>query len=181
MIIVISGDPGSGKSTLREKLKQTTGFPDFYAGGFWRSRIPKGEDIDIFYKKLASNPHAERELDAYQAEIMRKEKNLIIEGRVTPFLAPEIPKIKIFLRVSPEEGAKRLSNRKEYNGLPLEEIQKRTAERIDTERARYEKLYGISDHLNTAWFDIVINTTSKNQNEVFESTWLVLEHYPYQI
>jgi predicted cytidylate kinase len=175
--IVLSGDLGSGKSTQRTRIANALGYEEFYAGGYWRKKAERmGLLIEEFYAHHVT-AEMDRELEAYQEHLIRKTANLVIEGRVVPFLAPETPKLKVFLSVSPAIGAERQKKRPENSAFSIAEIMRRTEERTAGERERYRTLYGISNHLDKRFFDIIIDTDASEPDDVFEKLMrLIQEH-----
>lgn len=157
--IAVSGLPNSGKSTLTAKLALILGYTRHYTGGIFREMASaKGMTIEEFYPTVT--PDVERVVDHIQEHRMRTETRIIVEGRVAPFLAPDIPKITVFLAVDPRIGAERAKLRaKEFAKLPVEEIMKVIGERVAAERAHYRTIYGIEDHMDSSRFDLVIDTS----------------------
>lgn len=181
-VVTLSGDPGSGKSTLRALLAKELGYAEFYAGALIREMAQrKNMLVEEFYKSLANDPQEEMELDKLQMEIIRAQKDIIVEGRIAPFLAPEVKKFRLYLAVSPMEGARRQRMRKENAAFSIEEIRIRTEERIATERVRYQSLYGIPDHLDKTKFDCVIETDGKLPKDTLQETVTRLREFERKI
>lgn len=172
-IIAISGHPAAGKTVLANKLAPALGFENFYMGQIFRDLAAEaGLDINEFYKKLKEDPELEKSIDQKQIELMQTKNNLVIQGRMTPFLPCVFGKINILLQVDAKTAARRLSQDEKNKGKSLEELESWFNERIRTERARYRKLYGeiygIEDHFDPKRFDIVIDTTLLTPEKVLE-------------
>jgi cytidylate kinase len=162
-VIRVSGDPGSGKTTLARTLAIELGYEFSYTGGIFRQMAEeKGKSIEEFYTEMKNNPDLEKEIDSRQAQLMDTGRDLVVDGRMAPFMPCHFPTINLLMKVSPEEGARRLKNRSENSALPLEEVQKRAEKRVREERERYKALYDIEDHLDEKAFDIVLNTDILN-------------------
>lgn len=169
-IIRVSGHPGAGKTTFCGMLAEKLGYEYFYAGKLFRELAAKaGLPIEEFYKQLAADPSREKDIDDRQRELMRQKDNLIIEGRIAPFLPASFPVVNILLTVDPLEGARRQGLRPENAGRSVEEIHERTRERIAHEREHYRLLYGVSDHFSPDHYDIVIDTTTRNAEQTLAS------------
>lgn len=165
-VIRVSGYPGAGKTTLSKKLAEELGYKHYYTGGIFRDMAKeKGMSIEEFYNFMAAHPDREKELDLKQEEIMQKENNVVMEGRVAPFLKCAFPTINVLLLVDHVEGAKRELNRGEKTGISVQEMQKLTEERVKSEAERYKALYGIEHHLDQSHFDIVVDTTNIEPKE----------------
>jgi len=169
-VIRVSGDNGAGKTTLCVRLSKHLGFGYSYAGGIFRA-MAKERDLSIeeFYAMLDAEPELEREVDRRQEQLMKTMGNLIVEGRMAPFLPCPFTTINLFLEVGELEGARRQTLRPENRDKSTQEMLALSRERIRNERIHYRELYGISDHLDQSCFDIVIDTTELSIDEVFET------------
>jgi len=173
-IIRVSGHLGAGKTTVCKKLSEALGYKNHYTGDIFRQLAEeKGLSIEVFYKQMVNSPELEKEIDNRQEKLMLAEDNLVVQGRIAPFLSwnHSYKKINLFFGVSDEEGARRQLKRKENEGKKLEEMLKLSQERTSEERKRYRILYPhIVDYLDKGAFDIVIDTTFLNEDEVFIET-----------
>lgn len=168
-VIRVSGNPGSGKTTLCRRLADYLGYVHHYTGGIFREMArEKNLSIEEFYAEMASNPDLEKTIDERQAELMRKNDNLVVEGRIAPFQPSPYKTVNILIKVDPEEGARRRMGEPENGGKSLEEILLLTEARIQNEREHYKAIYGIDDHLSEKYFDFVLDTTNLSPDEVFE-------------
>jgi len=176
MRIIVSGPPKAGKTTVSNLLAAELGYKQFYAGSIFKQMAANlGKDINQFYREVAKNPELELRIDTEQEKFIRDNDNIVVQGRIAPFLAPEIPKVKIFLKVDLMEAARRQAE-KEGDKRTLLEIAAALSERIAEERAHYarlRKLYGgfynnFEDHLDEKNFDIVIDTTFMDEQETLE-------------
>ena len=160
LVIRISGHPGSGKTTLARNLAKLLGFQFSYTGGIFREMAEKyKKSLEDFYREMKKNPDLEKAIDALQAKLMNEGNNLVVDGRIAPFQPCDFTAVNVLLTVSDEEGAKRLALRPENKNIRRSKIKQRAKKRVREERTRYQKLYGIDDHLAKKYFDVVINTT----------------------
>jgi cytidylate kinase len=181
MIITLSGNPGSGKSTIAKMLVEKLGLERIYAGGMWR-RMAEKKDLSAGEFSVYAKTHADEtdlELDHAVREEAQKlaaqGKDLLVEGRVQYHFIPE--SIKIFVSVSPEEGAKRIWKdlqqqdtklaRNEGNFNSYAEVLKGTHQREQVDCKRYIKLYG-TDYLDLKNYDFVVDTTNITAAEATE-------------
>src|SRR3989344_6032866 len=179
MVIRVSGYPGAGKTTLCLRLIKELGY-DYHAASavFRRIAEERGGSIEAFYTSLASNPDFEREVDAEQTRLLAKHEHLIVDGRIAPFLPCPFPSLNILLLADPTEAARRNLRRPENVGRTIEDMQTQTEERIRVERAHYQALYGIDDHLGPAHYDLVIDTTTLTPEDVFEAVMDQVKLFP---
>ena len=181
MIITISGTPGAGKSSIAKIIEQELKATRVYAGSIMRE---KARAQSITLQELAiqaeKKPRIDEEVDREVAAMAHKsddqKKIIIVEGRVQFHLIPK--SIKIFITVSPEEGAKRIyqdlcnpQKNKERNEGTIkttkEQVLEETQKRQEQDRARFQKLYKI-DYTNPANYDLIIDTTSITLKEAAE-------------
>ena len=107
MIISLSGAEGAGKSTIAKMLAAKLGWPRYYMGRIWREKAQeKGLTLVEYQKMGETDPSIDREIDEYQKKLGETLDNFVIEGRTSWYFIPH--SFKIFLDVSPEEGAKRI-------------------------------------------------------------------------
>ncbi|MFZ2192859.1 MAG: cytidylate kinase family protein [Candidatus Moraniibacteriota bacterium] len=181
MIITITGEPGSGKSTIGKKLAQKLNYKHYYIGQIRRDAAKKkGMTLAEYNKYGETHPETDIEVDDYQKNLGEKENNFVIEGRTSWFLIPH--SLKIYISVNPLEGAKRVfkelqsdNNRNEDHALlSVEDVLKSHTEREASDALRYQKYYGknCSDKSN---FDLMVDTTNLNQEEAFNEVWNHLE------
>ena len=159
MKITITGDPGSGKSTVSKMLSQELKLKYSSTGEMFR-RI--AHDMNLSFKELTQ--HAEKDaridkrIDNYQKTLGKKEDNFILEGRLGFHFIPD--SIKIKLTVKPEEAAKRImqDKRRDESYLNLQEAIKAVNERKASEKKRYKESYNI-DVEDSKNYDLIIDTT----------------------
>lgn len=165
-VIRVSGHPGAGKTTFCALLAEKLKYEYFYAGKLFRELAAQaGLPIEEYYQRLAADPRQEAAIDDRQRELMASRDNMIIEGRIAPFLPCVAPAINMLLTVDPMEGARRQQLRPENAARNVQEIHARTVSRITHEREHYRTLYGINDHFNPEHYDIVLDTTTRQPQE----------------
>jgi len=113
MIITISGNPGSGKSTVAKLLVKELGYERIYAGGIMREMAKeRGISLEELMQQARTETTIDTEVD-YRVrdrarELAQKGKNVLVEGRVQFYHLPE--SVKIFVKVDEREGARRIWN-----------------------------------------------------------------------
>ena len=172
--------PGSGKSTAAELLAKKLKAERIYVGGIRRELArEKGMTLQELNQYASQHPETDVDVDKKAAakarELEQNEAIVIVEGRTQFHFLPE--SIKIYMKVRPEEGAKRIwkdlqnkaaqEKRNEGNIPSFEAMKKRIYEREEEDAARYKKYYGI-DHRRESQYDLVIDTTTISPEKVVE-------------
>ncbi len=177
MIISLSGAAGSGKSTVAQMLADRLSWPRYYMGGLRRETAKKrGLTLEEYNKLGESDPATDQEVDYYQRDLGQNQDNFIIEGRTSWYFIPH--SLKIYLDVSPEEGAKRIfkslqqkNDRNEATGLKTrEDVLEANQNRIESDIKRYRQYYNIDvyDHKN---YDFYLDTTNLTFDQVFQAVF----------
>ena len=166
MTITISGNPGSGKSTVAELLEKKLGINYVYSGMVFRELAEKYDmTLEEFGKYCEENSDIDKEIDDRQLEILKK-GNIILEGRLAGWLAHSnnISAFKVAIIADIDIRAKRIVNREKGN---IETRKKEILERERSENIRYKKYYNF-DQKDTSIYDIVIDSGNKSPQEIVD-------------
>ncbi len=172
MIISITGNPGSGKSTIAKILVEKLKAQRINVGSMFREMArERGLTLEEFNLYAKSHPEVDIEADrraAAQARTLEKNGEIVLaEGRMQFHFLPE--SLKIFVYVDPAEGSKRIwkdlqsikenkeRNQKEYTSY--EETLAGTVIRDAEDAKRYEIIYGV-DIKDLKKYDFIVDTTS---------------------
>jgi len=182
VIISLNGQEGSGKSTIAKMIAEKLEIPRYYMGQIFRD-MAKERNINLpdFRKICDADPSFDKKVDDYIIKLSKEKDAFIIESRTAWHFLPG--SLKIYLKVTPEEAAKRiLKNTQEENNRgnedsnlnTIENIKKSILKRRTEDNERYFKLYGIKqdDRKN---YDCVIDTTNIPANEVFQKAMEFIE------
>jgi cytidylate kinase len=169
MLIVISGRPGAGKTTLAKHIAERYKLRYISAGEMFREISkqhgfePRGKPFLDFHERLERDKALSRKIDKeIDQKIIRKAKlgNVVVEGWLAAHLIKHAD-LKVFLNISPETAARRIAEREASNAKPELQITKRR-EHSFARRARIEYSIDINDVSN---FDIVLNTERFSPDE----------------
>jgi predicted cytidylate kinase len=166
VIITISGTPGSGKSTIGQLLKEKLRINYVYSGQIFRELAKKyNMSLEEFGRYCENNVIIDKELDEKQLKIL-KEGDVILEGRLAGWIAHKnnIKSLKIMLNADVETRIKRVIERE--NGDYKQRL-KEILKREKSEEKRYKKYYNI-DIKDTSIYDLIIDTSYKNPNEILK-------------
>ncbi len=169
MIITIGGTGGSGKNVVAEGLSKRLGY-NYYVMGDIRRLIAKemGITLEELNRIAEENPSTDIEVDKFQESLGKKEDNFIIVGRTSYHFIPH--SFKIFLKVDLEEGARRIlgADRSEESFDALEQAKSSLQRRLESDKKRYRKYYGIDPYGDLSQYDLVVDTTNMGIQEVID-------------
>ncbi len=159
MKITIAGKAGSGKSVVAKELAKELGLTHYSTGDFWRQIATEmGMDVLTLNKYAETHPEIDEKMDSRQKKL-GEEDDFVIDGRLSWHFIPD--SIKIFLDVTDEKGAERILGDKSRTTEGYHDIKDaviKLHERRDSEKKRYNDLYGINPY-DVSNYDIVIDTT----------------------
>jgi len=185
MKICITGFTGAGKSTLAKRLAKRFNLKIISGGemlkkialergfkdevGWWEK--PSGQK---FLEMRLKNLDVDMEIDRRLLEIAEREDNIILDAWTMAYLYKG-DAIKIYLKASLEERAKRVSKR---DRIGFNDALERVKRKDELTSAIYRKLYGfrLGDDLKP--FHIVIDTSRLKPDDVelivskFITSWL---------
>ena len=180
MIITISGNPGSGKSTIAKILVNKLNAQRIYVGGI-RRELAKEKGMTLEELNEYARSHTETDVDvdkkaaAKARELEKTADIIIVEGRTQFHFLPE--SIKIYIKVSLTEGAKRIwkdlqnkatqQERNEGKIDSIEQMKQQIVKREEEDAYRYNKYYHL-DVRDEAHYDLVLDTTNISAEEAAE-------------
>jgi CMP/dCMP kinase len=165
--ITISGDLGSGKSTVATELARRLGLRKVSLGDIHRAMAQS-----LGLTELQINRHTERsaevdqQVDAYQRDLAQSGEPLVVDSRLGWHFFADAYKVQ--LRTDPLTAARRVLGRAASEAeaySSLDETLLGLRERSDIERARFIRTYGV-DKARLENYDLVCDTTSATPGEV---------------
>lgn len=172
MNITISGNLGSGKSTICKILEQK-GFNVVTAGGIFR-QIAKERGIDVVELMSLQDDSVDELLDTRNKELGQKLDHTVFDSRMAWYFVPDA--MKVFVRIDIETAAMRIYNdatRDTEHNNSLEECRNNIIRRQRLERDRYRSLYG-QDIYDLKNYDIIIDGASGTPEELAD---IILTEY----
>jgi len=164
VVIAVSGQPASGKTTIAKKLAEHYGLR-YVSNGMLFRRLAEEKGIPFleFHKLAEQDENIDKLIDSMALEEAKK-GNVVIEGHLAGWVLKDVADVKIYLKASLEVRARRLAQRE---NMSIEDAIREITFREENNRKRYLKIYGI-DIRDLSVFDIVIDTTYLNVDEVLE-------------
>ncbi|GHT24006.1 hypothetical protein FACS189430_08210 [Bacteroidia bacterium] len=158
-IISITGDLGSGKSTVSDILCKELKYDYIYTGAIQRKIAEKyGMTTTELNKYAETHPEIDEEID-FTFRSLNDASNLIVDSRLAWFFIPN--SFKLFLKTNLMVAADRIckdKQRKNESYLSVDEAAKQMTERKTSENKRYMELYG-ADCSNLKLFDLLVDTS----------------------
>jgi cytidylate kinase len=173
-IISITGDLGSGKSTVSDVLKERLNYDYLYTGKIQREIANRYKMTTMELNKYAeTHPEIDAEIDA-TFRSLNQSTNLIVDSRLAWFFIPQ--SFKVFLKTNLIISINRISGDKQRINekyLSKEEASKNITARKLSENKRYIELYG-ANCADLSNFNLIIDTSFITPERVAE---IILAEY----
>lgn len=170
MIITLSGEIGSGKSTIGKELAKKLNYTYNSTGEIFKKQAKEHKiNLTDFLKYAEVNLNIDKKLDEKQRNT---KQNTVLDSRMGFYFAN--PDLKIWLKAPLDERVKRIAKRDSLENETFEEIKEKIKEREKIERDRYLRLYSI-DIFDEENYDLIIDTVEYNIEQVVEKIILMME------
>jgi cytidylate kinase len=155
MLITVSGPGGSGKSTLAASLADRLGYEHVSGGDIFRSIADERGLTPLQLNRRAEEDDAiDRDLDRRLRSTARDREDLVLESRLSGWMAGEYADLRVWLDAPLDVRAARIADRE---GKPVDQAREETRARAESEAGRYRSYYGI-DIEDRSIYDLVVNT-----------------------
>ena len=180
--IVISGWPAVGKTTIAAKLAEEFGLVLYNGGdilkmlaaekGYSTAREDWWDTAEAkkFMRERKSDPSFDKKVDKKLSELVKK-GGAVITSYTLPWLVKEESVIKLWLRGSTENRARRMANR---DSISFAEAKKIITLRDDENKKIYRRLYGFSFGEDLTVFDYMLNTDRLPLDPLIEISKLIV-------
>lgn len=163
--ISLFGLPGTGTSSVGKELSKKLNLTFSSSGDLFREMAKKkGLTLAEFGTLCEENSQIDRELDQKITTFGKENDNFVFDSRLAWYTIPQSFKIK--LECDEEEQIRRIIERE---GGEFEDVSKKTKERETSERKRYLQYYNIKNYMDDSHFDLIIDTTNLNIDQVVKT------------
>ena len=174
MLITISGPIGSGKSTVAAALAEELSYEHVSGGDIFRALADERGYTPLEFNKLAEeDEQIDRDLDRRLRKTARERDDLILESRLSGWMAGEYADLKFWFDAPAEIRAERVAERE---GRNFEDALSEMRARAESERKRYLAYYDI-DFGDLSIYDLALNTARWGPEEVMEIVRSSVEAY----
>lgn len=168
--IVLSGNAGSGKSTIGNLLSERLMVDFISIGAICRKRaVELRMDINEFQEHLKDDSAFDKSMDQYISEYARSKAGYVLDYRLGFYFLPD--SFKVLLKVSDETALKRMSVRnsldEDFSNVPDSEKLGIIRKRNQKMRNRFIETYGV-DFSNENSYDLIIDTDFASPDEITE-------------
>lgn len=182
IVICVAGMTGCGKSTLAKRLAKKYGLKYLSGGSMLKTLAKKmgykpdkrgwweSEEGMKFLQQRTKNPEFDKKVDK---ELMKwaKRGNVVFDSWTMSWLLKKSA-FKVWLEVTPEERARRLARR---DHISVEEALKVLKEKDAKTKSIYKDLYGFNLGEDLSPFNLILNTTELESDEVFQTLCMVID------
>ncbi|MBR6438647.1 MAG: cytidylate kinase family protein [Bacteroidales bacterium] len=167
--ITLSGELGSGKSTVANYLISKMPFRIVSAGLLFRQLAAKhGMSAKEFNQFIENDPKYDHYVDDTMAELGRTDEKIIFDSRMAWHFVPS--SFKIYLYVDVDTATERIFNdtgRVSESYTDKTTARKEIMERRQSELLRYQNFYhcNLDDYNN---YDLIVDTSHASRDEVNE-------------
>jgi cytidylate kinase len=158
-IITLSGDIGSGKSSVAAELQKLTAYDIIGTGKIQRAIAERRGLTTLELNRISETDRSvDDEIDNYVIETGKTQDNLIIDSRLAWHFIPAA--FKVYLSVDPLIGAERVfcAGRSDEHNPSLEATLQNNLKRQSYEDQRFYKLYNVHFRLYQN-YDLIVDTS----------------------
>jgi len=166
VVVVLSGLPGCGSSSIGKALASELGVEFFSAGKKYKS-FGKGENetekaIDFLGSEEGTSLPANKSIDDMQIELARK-GDIVIDAKAGIHFLRDIADLKVWLRANFDVRVKRVAMRERWS---FDEAVRKLKEKEKLEKELFMKVYDIDYLLQERDADLILDVSSVDVEDV---------------
>ncbi|MAS87554.1 MAG: hypothetical protein CMH30_06220 [Micavibrio sp.] len=175
-IVTLTGDLGSGKSSL-SKLLCASLKAEYYSTGFAQRAIADKMGISTLeLNKLADTDSSiDDKIDGVFKDLAQTKTNLVVDSRMAWHFLPR--SFKIRLKVNPFIAAERVMKDDKRQSEAYDSVEQAVdmiEQRKKSERERFLRYYNV-DIYDDSNYDLIIDTSGKTMDQVFKKVLAAIE------
>lgn len=167
--VAISGDLGSGKSTVTKALASKLGWRSVSTGEMQRTIAASRNLTTLELNHLAEEDFSvDSAVDAALKAIGENDDEVVLDSRMAWWFVPNA--LSVHVTVRPDVGDSRLLGRTDQKTEQYsspEQAQRHRAQRAQSERERFSSFYGV-DIQRLRNYDVIVDSTSATPAEIVE-------------
>lgn len=174
LVIVVSGPPGAGTSTVGKKIAERLNLRYLSPGKTYKSYLNEKEAkaaLEFWKTKFGSSKELHEKLDKDQIEIAKK-GNVVICGKLSIHFLKDIADYKIWLDVPIEVRAKRTAER---DKISYEEALEEISKRENIERIKWKEMYGFDYFDQKKIADLVLDSSDLTPKQTVDKILKFIE------
>lgn len=167
-VIVISGLPGCGSSTLGRLLAEKLGLKFFSLGKKFKEHGGTGTETDkainVWNSEKGDKKDFHESLDDMQVRLA-KEGNIVIDAKLGIHFLKDLANLCVWIHAPIKIRAERVASRENWT---IEQALKKLEEKAKLEKELFMKVYGIDYLSQEKNADLAIDVSSERPNEIVE-------------
>ena len=173
IVVVISGPPGSGSSTVGKRLARRMGLKFFSVGTYYKKfsneKNQSKAAFELWKTKFGSSEKLHNYMDKVLQKDMARKGNIVIDAKLGIHFLKNYSKFKIWLDVPLKIRGERAAKR---DKAPVEQSLKQILDREEIQKREWQRMYGF-DYLNQKYgADLVVDsskmTVTQTVNKIFD-------------
>ncbi len=158
-VVVISGPPGSGSTSVAKEVARRLGFKYFVPGKLHKKLSKSKEEsraaLEAWQTKKGKSKKTHEERDKLQIK-KAKRGNIVICGKLSVHFLKDLSDYKIWLDVPLRERARRTAKR---DGISISKAMKEIRKRQSIERKEWKRIYGFDYFYQKKIADFVLDSS----------------------
>ncbi|MCJ7428898.1 MAG: cytidylate kinase family protein [Candidatus Nanohaloarchaeota archaeon QJJ-5] len=167
-VIVISGPPGAGSSTVARGVAEELGIEYFSPGKHFKEKIDgnETESANLGWKDdELSSKSTHQSIDDLQKKVARQ-NDVVIDGKLSIHMVGDIADLNVWLTAPLSVRAQRSAER---DDMDVERAKEMMQERQRDEIEQWREMYGLNYMEQRKSADLVIETEDRSPEDIIET------------
>ncbi len=169
VVIVISGMPGSGNSTVGRLIAKKMKLKFFSVGKYFKDHEKTAKDetekaLKLMRTEKGRSSDFHHGIDNLVISLAEK-GDIVIEGKIAIRMVSDKADLRVWLKALPEIRAQRYSKRDKTNS---DKSSKNLEEKEKAERKVFKEVYGFDFFIQEKDADTIVDTSDKTPEEIVD-------------